>query len=65
MLDREKITIARIEYGPTAGSTKVILSNGMELDCIRSVNPKEISASIGVCEVELCVYLKGADNADA
>jgi len=61
--DREKLTIARIEYGPKACDTKVFLSNGMQLDGLVVVAPESVTVD-DICKVEITAILKGAENAE-
>lgn len=58
MSEREKVTIVRVEYGPTAKDVRVILSDGKELDGLTAVNPEIITVD-GTCAVTVSAILKG------
>lgn len=57
MTEREKVTVHRIEYGPTAHDVKVILSDGKQLDALLAVEPKPVTVC-GLCIVSLEARLK-------
>lgn len=61
MSEREKVTIARVEYGPTASDVKVILSDGRELDGLTAVDPKNVTPN-DLCSVTITAILKGAEK---
>jgi len=59
---REKLTVARVEYGTTPGDIHVILSNGAELALLERVAPHSCGWG-DLPRVTLTAVLEGADDA--
>lgn len=59
---RGKLSITRVEYGPRPQDTKVILSDGRELDSVESLRPHGVHID-RLCRVTLTAILKETKNA--